>query len=209
MTGQGGGCLVVDRDRSARPLILAVAPLRPTSHVDHSTFNADCSLSQAYRSPSQAEKLASSKAVKHCQPERPFPAVSPDCLEETLNLGFSPHLSVSFGSRFGHLSWHCHTSSWIATKLSYGHRVVEGSSQHHSDDLDAATRKPTFCRETLKPSRDVVSFNLVGTDPTQAGLDVASRPLVLLPCLVRHVDLAGYPPIYEASNGPPIRRDVA
>jgi hypothetical protein len=93
------------------------------------------------------------------------------------------------------MSWHGHTSGRVAAKLSYGHRVFEGGPQHHPDDLDAATRELTLSRKTLKPSCDVVSLNVVGGDSTQARLDVAGRPLVLLPRLVRHIDLAGNPPI--------------
>ena len=69
--------------------------------------------------------------------------------------------------------------------------------------------KSTFCGKTFEPPCDVVSLEVVGRYASQAGPDVAGCPSILPACLVRHVDLASYPAIYELSNRPAISTGVA
>lgn len=84
--------------------------------------------------------------------------MSTDGLKKTANLVFGPHLGIVLGARLGYVTRHRHPSSRIAVKLVYGDSVGERCSQHHADDLNAATGETTFCSKVFEPSRDVVSF---------------------------------------------------
>lgn len=58
-------CFVVDRDRSARPRILPLAPLWTAGNVNHGSLNPHHLLSQVHRSPFQPQKFTAAKPTEY------------------------------------------------------------------------------------------------------------------------------------------------